>query len=375
MAARRRNADRRNWPKNLYQNSAGTFWYRNPKTGKTYSLGKDLRVAADQARAANADLEYRKGHVSLIQRMNGAETTVAEWCRRYKEIFIDRGNSNPRTQANVSSDLEAIKKAPFKDYALYKVTPNDVSKWIKSIAGTVSASRGGQLRSRLSDMFNEAIAEALLEAGKNPVSAIRKPKSKVMRQRLTLDDFTKIVAAARKDPGMVWAARAFLLALLTGQRREDIKNMKFSDVRDGFVWVEQGKSQGATKLKIPVTLGLKSIKLTIDDVIRDFRDDIVSKHVIHYVRARGTSKPGQSPLIGKLSEVFAQFRDEAGIVVEDGKTAPTFHEIRSLSARLYGDEFGAEFAQALLGHKSAQMTELYRDARGREWAEVKIRSS
>lgn len=128
MAARRRNADRRNWPKNLYQNSAGTFWYRNPKTGKTYSLGKDLRVAADQARAANADLEYRKGHVSLIQRMNGAETTVAEWCRRYKEIFIDRGNSNPRTQANVSSDLEAIKKAPFKDYALYKVTPNDVDR-------------------------------------------------------------------------------------------------------------------------------------------------------------------------------------------------------------------------------------------------------
>ena len=61
--------------------------------------------------------------------------------------------------------------------------------------------------------------------------------------------------------------------------------------------------------------------------------------------------------------------------MEDGKTAPTFHEIRSLSARLYGDEFGAEFAQALLGHKSAQMTELYRDARGREWAEVKIRSS
>ena len=59
----------------------------------------------------------------------------------------------------------------------------------------------------------------------------------------------------------------------------------------------------------------------------------------------------------------------------EGKTPPTFHEIRSLAARLYGDEFGAEFAQALLGHKTAQMTALYRDSRGRERDEVKVNSA
>ncbi|HGJ5876985.1 MAG TPA: tyrosine-type recombinase/integrase [Arsenophonus sp.] len=34
----------------------------------------------------------------------------------------------------------------------------------------------------------------------------------------------------------------------------------------------------------------------------------------------------------------------------------SFHEIRSLSARLYTDKMSSDFAQKLLGHKSANMT-------------------
>lgn len=38
---------------------------------------------------------------------------------------------------------------------------------------------------------------------------------------------------------------------------------------------------------------------------------------------------------------------------------PTFHEVRSLSARSYEDEKGANFSQKILGHKSMQMTDWY----------------
>ncbi|MBN3229412.1 tyrosine-type recombinase/integrase [Pectobacterium brasiliense] len=44
---------------------------------------------------------------------------------------------------------------------------------------------------------------------------------------------------------------------------------------------------------------------------------------------------------------------------------PIFHEIRSLAGRLYDKERGKEFAQKLLGHKSAKMTEKYLDTRGK----------
>jgi integrase len=61
---------------------------------------------------------------------------------------------------------------------------------------------------------------------------------------------------------------------------------------------------------------------------------------------------------------FQRAREKAGIEASEGRTPPSFHEIRSLSERLYREEFGADFAQAMLGHKSAQMTSKYDDLRG-----------
>lgn len=55
------------------------------------------------------------------------------------------------------------------------------------------------------------------------------------------------------------------------------------------------------------------------------------------------------PELDTLSKRFAIARDAAGVTSAPGKTPPTFHEIRSLVARLYTEQYGAEFAQALLG--------------------------
>ncbi|RAR51903.1 hypothetical protein C7401_13566 [Paraburkholderia unamae] len=78
----------------------------------------------------------------------------------------------------------------------------------------------------------------------------------------------------RENRAMALAARAFLLVLLTGERREDITKLQFNDVRDGCVWVEQSKSKGQTKLRIPVTLGLAALDgLTIEDVLSECREN------------------------------------------------------------------------------------------------------
>ncbi|MGD8105803.1 tyrosine-type recombinase/integrase [Pantoea sp. FN0302] len=53
-----------------------------------------------------------------------------------------------------------------------------------------------------------------------------------------------------------------------------------------------------------------------------------------------------------------------------GPHPPSFHEIRSLSGRLYETENGKEFAQRLLGHKNISMTKKYLDSRGQEYVMV-----
>lgn len=81
----------------------------------------------------------------------------------------------------------------------------------------------------------------------------------------------------------------------------------------------------------------------------------------------GRARPGAKVRDMTLGQAFAEARDAAGVAVA-GKTPPTFHEIRSLSLRLYHDQ-GIN-AQALAGHKSADMTAIYRDVRGDEWVKV-----
>lgn len=56
-----------------------------------------------------------------------------------------------------------------------------------------------------------------------------------------------------------------LLALVTGQRREDIVRMKFSDVWDGHLHVIQGKT--GMRLALPLTLYCDAVNMTLKDVI------------------------------------------------------------------------------------------------------------
>jgi len=92
-----------------------------------------------------------------------------------------------------------------------------------------------------------------------------------------------------------------------------------------------------------------------------------SRNVLHHSRNCGRAKSGDKIRDMTLAQAFAEARDAAGVTVE-GKTPPTFHELRSLSLRLYHDQ-GIN-AQALAGHKSADMTAVYRDVRGDEWVRV-----
>ncbi|EOX3603366.1 tyrosine-type recombinase/integrase, partial [Escherichia coli] len=71
-----------------------------------------------------------------------------------------------------------------------------------------------------------------------------------------------------------------------------------------------------------------------------------------------------------VSKYFTKARNASGLSF-DGDP-PTFHELRSLSARLYRNQIGDKFAQRLLGHKSDSMAARYRDSRGREWDKIEI---
>ncbi|CAN0620463.1 enterobacteria phage integrase [Burkholderia multivorans] len=375
MAARKRQAARRNWPDNLYQNSAGYFWFRHPGTKKTFGLGKDFKIAASKVRAVNAELARRREDTSLLDRLDETGMTLASWCDTFEEKYKADPDRKPATLKTVHHQLNAIRKATFAKKPIGDVTTLDISSWIGEMAKE-HPTMASLVLVRVRTVFRAAEAQGHIGVGKNPAAPTDKPKVVVTRARLTLDDFNAILNKARENE-MRWLENVLLLALVTGQRREDLVKMTFSQIRDGYLWVTQskGKKGHAAKLMIPTNIVLPAIKMSIDDVVRQCRDQVISKHVIHHIKAVGRSKPGRPLTLDSLSEVFAQYRDLAEIQTPPDKTPTSFHEIRSLAARLYAEAYGEDFAQAMLGHKSGRMTALYRDSRGQEWQEVKLKAS
>lgn len=374
-AARKRIASRRNWPANLRMNADGYYSYQQPGTGKSFGIGKDFRIACAEVRTLNAEVERRNGQVSLMNRVLGSVMTLSAWCDAYEK---EHSAGKQNTVRGMQSQLRAIKTAKFANQNLAHIQPKEIADFVKDCIAERGAPMAGIIRRRLEEVFREGIANGLIEPGKNPVEAITKPVSTVTRNRLTLQDFVRMHEKSREDKERPWMTNLLELALVSGQRREDLGAMMFEQSKDGFLWVEQSKGREGNKthLKIPLSLRLDALDWSIEDILRRCRDNVVSKYVLHYSKRMGAAAPGSKIGLSTLSEQFSVVRDavilDRKMTVPEGKTPPSLHEVRSLAARLYTEQYGEKFAQALLGHKSSSMTDLYRDVRGREWTEIKL---
>lgn len=351
-----------NLPRNLtFRKRDRLYSWRNPVTGQEISLGRiDRKDAVAQALEANNYIDQNYLPTSLLDRIKEIPTfTVSAWLERYA-VILERRELKPNTMKVRRNQLATIEDE-FGGTPLSSVTTKDIATFLESYILCDKKSMASGLRSVLMDIFREAIVEGHID--RNPAEPTRAPTPKVKRDRLLLEHFTAIRDKASVNSS--WAANAFDLALVTGQRREDISLFRFSDVKDGRLFVEQEKT--GHKLALPLELKLEAAGLVLHDVIERCRQDNPSDFMLYSPVRRGGRKPGRLTPDG-LTQAFSEMRDATGI--KFGPNPPPFHEIRSLSSRLYERERGEEFAQRLLGHKNLTMTKKYLDARGAEYVMV-----
>lgn len=369
---------RRGLPDNLYERD-GYYSWRNPDTGREYGIGRDRAQAIAEAHDANALIAERKtGH--LVQRLAGDVRTIKAFADRFKQVIdakplagVTRYGRKWQTDAIVEQ-LGDVVIGPRQEDAV-EITRR-CALFVQGYEQAGKLRTAQTMRTRLIEMFAAMAAEGWIAV--NPAEVLEVQAPKVRRQRLTLDDFWKIHKAALEHQP-AWCARAYELALVTLQRREEISPMRFRDVTDGRLHVEQAKSTDAAtgtvemRLRIPVALRLQAVGWSIDDIIKRCRDDIVSPYLIHHgasqdKKGRGRARPGAQVHPQTITRKFAEARDLAGIITQEGKTPPTYHELRSLGIRLYKKQ-GYD-PQALAGHKDPDTTATYADNRGREWIDV-----
>lgn len=329
---RKRNLENKDLPPNLYKRK-GIYYYRDIRTKIEYSVGKNKSIAITQAIQAN--IEILKPKSNLLDRINNVKViTLHEWLDDYFVILEKRG-LKPKSLSDYLSQIKIIKNN-LPDISISDITTKQIQEFI---GGYNKQTMARLLRSLLLDSFNEAIRTGIIE--NNPVSITRPPKIQIKRQRLSYEDFIKIIKNSEDKYKYI-----FILSLLTGQRIGDIVKIKWGDIKDSKLYIEQSKT--GAKIAIPTNLKLNCIDFSIEDTLRQLKN---KKETVCGVG------------VGAI-------RDHFNKQLPNSEHKPTFHEIRSLSARLWEEEKSAEFASKLLGHKSMEMTNKYLDDRENNYIEL-----
>jgi hypothetical protein len=219
------------------------------------------------------------------------------------------------------------------------------------------------IRSRLRAVCRRGMALGWMD--KNPADATDKAKVKVQRKRMSLEIFK---AAMEKAPEVsIWLQNAMLLALISGQDLSTVGRWERSFQENGYAVLTRGKT--GVRIAIPLELRMDVIGMSLADVIARCRSTgVVSKYLLHHVRGNVKAPKGSPIKIKTISEKFLEARRLAGYTDEND---PTWHEIRSLSKRLYDDQGGVD-TKALLGHMSQATADLYANSRGLEPIKVKV---
>jgi len=379
MAARPRkhNINVPNLYSKLDKRTEKVYWqYRHPLTGQFIGFGTDQEAAKLAATELNRLLAQQEAAQSfaLIDMVNHKTVNSKKsirmnaWIGRYLQLQEER-LKNKEIKVNTLKSRKTctnVLAERMPDIGIQEVTTKMLAAINDEYKANGKARMAQTLRSVWIDLFKEAQHAGEVEPGYNPALATRKIFVRVSRSRLNLEMWKAIFEAASNMAPYV--QNSMLLAVVTGQRRGDIAKMKFSDVWDGHLHVEQQKT--GAKLAIPLSLRCEMLDITLAQVIKRCRDRVVSPWLLHHVVSSGTVKAGDQIGESSLSVSFKLAVDSTGLSVESGKTMPTFHEQRSLSERLY-EEQGIN-TQQLLGHSSDRMTAQYHSDRGLDWVKVKV---
>lgn len=377
-----------------------TYWYwRDPRDGleKPLKCPNDRAMAIQRAKALNAIIAQQQtekivSDIIAIPKPKRAGIPFNAWIHTYYDKCIKRGLAANTLRSKKSLLNTAAKH--FKSAHLHELAEDvaAIADFFDALIDQGKCRLAQSMRSTLSDLFVEAHHSGALDARlPNPVLLTRGIQVHVNRARLTLDEFNIIRPHCEKISEKIggWHINSVLLALVTAQRREDLANIQWKRgrdwsalwsafqrkekgakapypfIEDGLLWVVQGKT-GAL-VKIPLTLRLDALNISVGEVVAQCRSHVASRYLLHHTKPFGNAPAGSRTHINTMSRQFAAARD-ASWLKWPGKTPPTFHELRSLSERLYKAQ-GIN-TQILLGHKSAKMTEVYDDPRGAEWGVV-----
>ena len=125
--SRPRSARNRDLPSNLYRRRDGRFYFRDPRTGRTFALGRDAASARMQALEVNVALAKHSGRERLLDRVHGCGSrTLRSWLVRYQELTAADPGLTPTTRVQYRSLSRQLGES-LGDFTLSQLQPEHIA--------------------------------------------------------------------------------------------------------------------------------------------------------------------------------------------------------------------------------------------------------
>ncbi|WP_177429955.1 hypothetical protein [Pseudomonas sp. SWI6] len=192
------------------------------------------RVSASQRRKDAAAQLNTAARGWLGSRVLGeSKVTLGELLSTYERDVLQ-----PRVLANATLDGYAVRFKQIRNTFGERSTDQITIRMTAELLEPLTPRAGNQARAILIDLFNHAAAKGLrpdIPAASTIPKIVKKQRKRHMLEGLK----------AIRDGSPRWLNDAIDLAVITAQRRGDILDMKSEDVREGYLYVVQKKTEKA----------------------------------------------------------------------------------------------------------------------------------
>jgi len=242
------------------------------------------------------------------------------------------------TQRMNEGELENLLKV-FGDVPLDSIKPHHVRQYLDK-RGLKARVRANREKALLSHLFNCAREWGYTDKA-NPCQGVKGHRETGRDRYVTDDEYLALWEKA--DDAL---RDAMDLAYYTAQRPGDVLRMKRSDIRDGALWITQGKTGQKLRVRIKGKLA----------------------EVIERILARSTRSAHAALIQNEGGQPLTYFALRSRFDTVREKVRASF-QFRDLRAKAATDLPDLTHAQRLLGHKRRAMTEHYAGRRRGELVE------
>ncbi|TKA91777.1 hypothetical protein FAZ79_00280 [Guyparkeria sp. SB14A] len=342
---------------NLYFNGRA-YQYRNPQTGRWKSLGQEKARANAAARKLNRILDKEADLVARV--LETGEKTVGEVVAEFITDYLPNQALSQRTLSNYLGYYRRYQRE-FGQRMIRGLTRTEIGDWLAKLP---SADSYNKHRTRLIDLWRFAIARGYVDDNEPEATLPRNQSKRIeanrrKRHRLEIDQFWAIHQLAP-----AWFQIAMELALVTLQGRNEIAHVRFDDQRGDHLYFIREKTEEISEMafiRIRMTDQLGEI------IGRARASGIASPFIVHYRPAKmkrdqmAAKKHWSQVTPNHLTRTFKRLREETGLFDDlPANEQPSFHEIRSLGARIYEQQgYAKDYIQSLMTHSDKKTTEIY----------------